>query len=176
MGSRPPTCPQGMTDDDPLLGAYRATVRPLYGWIARRVGGDAGLAEDVTQECWLRAVAHWRHKGAPSDPLAWLTTVAANLVRNHFRRLRPRPLAGSDLDLAREDFEPETPDAAALLHWGLARLHSGQARLLAAYHLDGKRTAELAREHGLSERAVEGRLRRSREALRRHLAPYLETA
>ena len=29
---------------------------------------------------------------------------------------------------------------------------------------------------GLSERAVEGRLRRSREALRRHLAPYLETA
>lgn len=157
-----------------VLDAYRTTVGPLYGWVARRVGGDRALAEDVVQETWLRAVAHWRRSGPPEDALAWLSTVAGNLLRSHFARRRPVVVDRRALDLAREDFEPDGPDAAATLQWGLARLRAGQARLLSAFHLDGLSVADLAREHGLSERAVEGRLRRARSALRRHLAPHLE--
>ena len=75
-----------MQSEDDLLDAYRATIRPLYAWVSRRVAGDPTLAEDVTQEAWLRAIRAWRRKGRPTDPLAWLSTVAANLLRNHFRR------------------------------------------------------------------------------------------
>jgi len=163
-----------VTAEDSVLAAYRATVGPLYAWVARRAGGDRALAEDVTQECWLRAVERWRRAGPPGEPLAWLTTVAANLLRTHFARRRPASVEREALDLAREDFEPAGPDAAALLQWGLARLRAGPSRLVAARHLDGLRTADIAREQGLSERAVEGRLRRARASLRRHLAPYLE--
>ena len=157
------------------VATYRETVGPIYAHVSRRVGGDRGLAEDVTQETWLKAVAAWRRRGVPRDPLAWLRTVASNLLRNHYRRLRPTPLgpAEAGIDLERETFAAQTPRAAALLSWGLARLRDGQARLLEAHHLEGREVRAIAAELGLSERAVEGRLRRARESLRRTLRPYV---
>ena len=77
------------------------------------------------------------------------------------------------LDLEREDADLGSPAAATLVHWGLLRLSRAEARLLERFYLDGQGMAALAAEMGLSVRAVEGRLRRSREALRRVLAPYL---
>lgn len=164
-----------MQREEDFLALYRSAIRDLYRWVSRRVAGDVALAEDVTQEVWLRAFAAWRRRGVPADPPAWLVAVAHNLIRDHYGRRRPRRLAAGELDLAREELAPGTPDAAALLHWGLGRLGAGQAALLEAYHLDGKGVAALAAELGLSERAVEGRLRRSREALRRRLAPFFTT-
>jgi len=155
---------------------YRETLRPLYAYVSRRAGSDRELAEDVTHEAWLRALEAWRGAGFPRDPLAWLKAVARNLLSNYYRRRRPEGIdageAAAEIGLEREELAPETPRAAALLHWGLARLRAPQARLLESFHFDGKGVAALAAELGLSERAVEGRLRRSRLALRDRLAPY----
>lgn len=153
---------------------YRATLRPLYAFVARRAG-ERELAEDVTQEAWLRAVDDWRRRGLPRDPLAWLQTVAANLLRNHFRRQQPQELDDAELALDAERLAPATPAAATLVQWGLARLPERRARLVGAHHLDGKPLAELAALEGTSERAIEGRLRRARHALQRVLSPHLET-
>lgn len=160
--------------EEEWLATYREHVGGLYRWVSKRAGGDRALAEDVTQEAWLRALADWRKKGRPMDPLAWLRTVARNLILNHFRRRRPEGLGTAELDLEGA-YEPATPGAAALLHWGLSRLRAGQARLLEAHHLDGKGIGAIATELGLSERAVEGRLRRSRIKLRESLAPYFQS-
>jgi RNA polymerase sigma-70 factor (ECF subfamily) len=159
-------------DEAAWIGVYRETLRPLYAYVSRRAGGDRDLAEDVTHEAWLRALAAWRGSGFPDEPLAWLRATARNLLANHYRRQEPEAVDARALDLERGALEPETPDAAALLGWGLARLRAGQARLLEGYHLEGKGVAALASELGMSERAVEGRLRRSRLALRRLLQPY----
>ena len=163
-----------MLREEDWIEIYRETIRPLYGWVSRRAGGDSALAEDVSQEAWLRALRAWRRSSPPDDPLAWLCTAAGNLLRNHFKRLRPVALPAGTVDLEEESYEPESPDAAALLQWGLARLRGGQARLLEAHHLDGVTIADLAAQLGLSERAVEGRLHRSRHALQRHLEPYYQ--
>ena len=48
----------------------------------------------------------------------------------------------------------------------LDRLPAAQARLLEAFHFDRKPVAEIAASSGLSERAIEGRLRRARVRLR----------
>ena len=69
-----------------LRSIYEATVDALYGYASRKCGGELELAEDVTQEVWLRAVREWPRTGAPDNPLAWLTTVARNLIINHYRR------------------------------------------------------------------------------------------
>jgi RNA polymerase sigma-70 factor (ECF subfamily) len=153
-------------------GIYRACVRDLYRHVSRRVGGERELAEDVTQEAWLRALSAWRRKGAPRNPMGWLITVADNLLRNQLRRLRPERLPEGAVDLA----QPGTrePRAARLLAWALGRLPRAQAELIAEHHLDGRSLAEMAAARGLGERAVEGRLRRARQALERRLAPYLE--
>lgn len=158
--------------EDDLIDAYRAHLRPLYGWVQRRSGGDRELAEDVVQETWLRAVGRWRGRGLPRDPQAWLRTVARRVLFGHYRRRRPEPLDAGELDLEHPG-EPRTPNAAVVLHRALARLRRGQARLLEAHHLEGRDTASLAAELRLSERAVEGRLRRSRQALRACLEPWI---
>jgi len=160
-------------DPSGWIALLQENVPALYRWVSRRVGGDRELAEDVTQEVWLRAVEAWRRAGPPQTPQAWLMRVARNLLANHFRRVVPQAVDPADLDLTEREAEPVTPDAAALLRWGLSRLGSGQARLLEAYHLDGLDVAAIARAERLSARAVEGRLRRARASLRRQLTPYL---
>src|SRR5690242_16319534 len=75
-----------------ILAVYRETIDGLYAYVYRGSLGDRTLAEDVTQETWLRAVRGWRRHGAPDKPLAWLITVARNLLASYYRRRRPVPL------------------------------------------------------------------------------------
>ena len=163
--------PAAPTEDD-IRRIYRATIDELYGFAARRCDGDRDLAEDVTQETWLRAVGAWESKGIPERPLAWLTAVAARQLANHFRRPDIRRADRNALDDLR------APDASSarlsrerrsLVERALARLPRPQTRLLEAFHYERRGVAEIATETGLTERAVEGRLRRARENLRRNI-------
>jgi RNA polymerase sigma-70 factor (ECF subfamily) len=146
---------------------YDTTIDRLYAWVARRCDGDRDLAEDITQETWLRAVRHWAAHGLPDAPQAWLTTVARNLLANHFRR-RPAELLSDDF--AADDSNGDvTASRDSLLARALSRLSLSHRRLLQAFHFDRRPVAVIAAQHGLSERAVEGRLRRARQQLRHHI-------
>jgi len=187
-------------EEERIVQVYRECVHPLYGYVARRCGSDRTLAEDVTQETWLRAVAAWNRAGIPESPLAWLRTVARNLILNYFRRSPPlslealsgdwgarylgnggagegqaRPLrSGAAGSVTHTYGAPgDGADHGAMLSWGLARMKPAQARLLEAFLLDGSSVREIAEEMKISERAVEGRLRRARVSLRKKLEPLL---
>jgi RNA polymerase sigma-70 factor (ECF subfamily) len=157
---------------------YADTIEPLYAYASRRCGGDRSLAEDVTQEAWLRAVRDWQRSGIPKAPIAWLTVVARNLIMNHHRRRGTVPLESvtpAELLAAVEDDRlSDGADIASLVSHAMSRLPSGQARLLEAFHFERTRVAQLASALGLSERAIEGRLRRARERLRRELETVLK--
>ncbi len=47
-----------------MILLYRKTIRPLYAYVSKRVGGDRGLAEDLVQEAWMRALDSWPRKGS----------------------------------------------------------------------------------------------------------------
>jgi RNA polymerase sigma-70 factor (ECF subfamily) len=158
-----------------LIRIDREHTGPLYAYVSRRAAGDAALAEDIVQEAWLRAVATWPHRGAPDHPRAWLFRVASNLLASHFRDKRPQTVDPAELALEDDRCCPETPWAAALVAWGLSRMRRRQAALIEAFYFEGKSTREIATECGLSERAVEGRLRRARQNLERRLRPYLSS-
>ena len=158
-----------------LIEIYREQAGPLYKFVSRRVGGDRSLAEDIVQDVWLRAVDHWPRRGVPDHPRAWLVRVARNLLVSHFRRRRPEPVDPAELDLTAHTPITDRPSAAALVGWGLARMRRGQAALLEAFYFECKTTREIAEECGLSERAVEGRLRRARQNLEKRLRRYLST-
>lgn len=159
--------------DGELIEIYRADTGPLYAYVSRRVGGDRSLAEDIVQDTWLRSVASWRRSGSPDLPRAWLIRVARNLVTSYFRRRRPRSVDPAELELEDDRCNPETPSAAALVNWGLARLSKRQAVILEEFYFNDRSTREIAEERGLSERAVEGRLRRARRNLEKYLRPYV---
>jgi RNA polymerase sigma-70 factor (ECF subfamily) len=164
--------------DERILAVYRETIDALYRYVSRHCCGDRTLAEDVTQETWLRAVRDWRRKGPPDQPMAWLTTVARNLLASYYRRRRPSPLDSvsprevlAAVDAGRA---AESSQIAAVVCHALARLPAGQAQLLEAFHFEDRRVSQIAERFGLSERAVEGRLRRARERLRRELESVMD--
>lgn len=160
-----------MTSENDLLGIYRATVRPLYAYVSCRTGGQKALAEDIVQETYIRAWETWGRRPA-REPMAWLRTVAHNLLVSHFRRMQPNSLTGLGFEPAGEDPDLSRPEDVARLQWGLARISRNRARLLESFYFEERPVRDIAAEGKISDRAVEGRLRRAREALRRQLLRF----
>ncbi len=156
-----------------LRRIYNDTIDTLYGFASRRCGGQRELAEDVTQEAWLRAVREWPRTGLPKVPLAWLSTVVRNLLLNHFRRRESIPLEAMSpaevLAAVDDDKVADSTAIAAAVSRALTRVPAAEATLLEAFHYDRSKVSQLATRYGISERAVEGRLRRARQRLRQEL-------
>ena len=165
--------------DEEIRRIYRDTIDALYASVSRRCGGDRDLAEDVTQETWLRAVRDWYRHGPPERPLAWLRTVAHNLILNEFRRRRPVALDDAtpdDMLNAIDDGRAhDSTEIATVVDRALAKLPKSQSRLIEAFHYERSKVAQIAESLGISERAVEGRLRRARENLRKQLETALRS-
>jgi RNA polymerase sigma-70 factor (ECF subfamily) len=170
---KPPT-------ESQVVAIYHETVDALYGYASRRCGGERSLAEDVTQEAWLRAVREWQRTGLPDNPLAWLTTVVRNLILNQMRRRESLPIDDVPphviLDAVERDAVTDSSEVALVLNRALARLPQNEARLLDEFHFQRCRVSQLAELYGISERAIEGRLRRARERLRQELELILPKA
>ncbi len=149
-----------------VIETYRETVHALYKFVSWRAGGSRQLAEDITQETYLRATVQWRNGRRPDNAPAWLRTVARNLLLNHYRHKSAESLEASRIECVLETKPVDGPDAAALVYWGLARLGRRRGRLLEAFYIEGKSMRVIATDLGLSERAVEGRLRRAKSTQR----------
>ena len=158
-----------MISEAELVTVYRGTVKPLYNYVARRAGSDRELTEDTVQETYMRALSHWRKKGMPSVPLAWLKTVARNLLVSHYRSVNPLPLDEAAIDPRGDAWDIEKNETATLLYFALSHLKKRDSYLIETFYFDGKSVREIAEEQCLSERAVEGRLRRARKKLEKFL-------
>jgi RNA polymerase sigma-70 factor, ECF subfamily len=153
--------------EDDIRTTYRATVDDLFDFVVRRCRGDRDLAEDITQETWLRAVDDWERNGLPDRPAAWLARVAGRLLSNHRRHEAVEQVGGDDPDtIVDDDGRAERRDQRSMVQRALERLPAAQARLLETFHFERRPVTEIAASTGLSERAVEGRLRRARARLR----------
>lgn len=153
-----------------MLRVYEDTVRLLYAYVSRRVGGDTSLAEDLVQETWLRALDAWPSQGMPDEPAAWLIRVARNTLVSHFRRQRPESIDPALIEIEDERFSPAAPESAVVVGWGLTQLRRAHADVLEAFYFEGRTVSEIAVACSMSERAVEGRLRRARAKLKSKLA------
>lgn len=93
---------------------YDAHFGRLVGWTTSLVG-DPDLAHDLATEAFVKL---WNNWSTVEDPRAWLYTVAANLVRDHWRK-RSREHAAYDrltggAPLGDNAAQPQ-PDYAAVL-------------------------------------------------------------
>jgi RNA polymerase sigma-70 factor (ECF subfamily) len=95
---------QTPSDENLLLAIQRgerAAVAPLVerhhsaliGYLYRMTGGDRALAEDLTQEAFLRLINTVQQYSYPRPVKPYLYQIATNLVRDHFKSASTRRAA-----------------------------------------------------------------------------------
>jgi len=178
-GCRPGGC-TGLCTEETLAAVYRAYRGPLLRR-ARTILGDAGLAEEVVQETFVRA---WR--ACPSfDPdrspmLVWLTVILRNLALDRMRARGRRPhLARSvpDEEISARSDGVDLLLLRASLRDALAGLHDDHRTAVVETILLDRPYGDVAAELGVPVGTVRSRayyaLRRMRRILEAQGAPEL---
>lgn len=110
---------------------------------------DAGKAEDITQETFLRYLENDGYRDI-GRPLAFLYTVARNLCIDEMRRKKMESLPE---DLPGENQEDKLLDSI-LLRQALHELDSRERELILLRYVNGVPVADLAKIYGKSRYAV----------------------
>ena len=135
-----------------------------------RLLGDFGLAEDAVQDALLAAVEHWPIDGVPTNPGAWLFTVAR---RKALDQLRKQARHQEKLMLLEWPEAREPDDRLRLIftccHPAIAR--EGQLALTLRA-VCGLTTSEIARAFLTSEATIAKRILRAKQKIVQAHIPF----
>jgi RNA polymerase sigma-70 factor (ECF subfamily) len=150
---------------------YDRSLPSVYGYLLRRCGGDASLAEDLAQTAFIEAVQRRGSYDGRSDPLTWIIGIARHKLVDTWRRQardehRRLQLEVREIALSAEDRPWRQADDGEQLAALLGRLPALQRAALVLHYGDGLPVREAARRIHRSESATESLLTRGRVALR----------
>lgn len=77
-------------DKNALIELVNRHHSRLIGYLYRICDGDRGLAEDMTQETFLRTIRSIQQYEYPRRFKTWLYTIATNIMRDHYKRAEMR--------------------------------------------------------------------------------------
>jgi RNA polymerase sigma-70 factor (ECF subfamily) len=177
----------GLTDDRALLDRIRGgdtsgaaelfeRYAPAILRFADRLLSDRGLAEEVTQEVFLKLISRAHQYDGRAGVSSWLFAIAANACRDRRRRDRRAPvipldglpeLSDRSDGIERGLLERERRDAVRRALSALSE-EQREALVLARYH--GLPYSEIARVLGISVGAVKTRIFRAVETLKSHFS------
>ena len=164
MSEHQPVADQGAT----LLALYDRAVPEVYGYLLPRCGSVI-VAEELTAETFLAAVAAVKRRTVRQMTVAWLVGVARHKLVDHWRRMgrEERNLRLiHDESVPEEDPWDERLDAARA-RAVLDRLGPHHRAALTLRYLDGLSVPEVADHLGRGVHATEALLVRARIAFRR---------
>lgn len=139
--------------------AVRGNAQKLYK-TALAITGNAGDAEEVVQDCFLRLWEKYPAFASEEHETAWLIRVTVNMSKNRLAaawRRRTVPLAESVPARDREDRE---------LLEVVSKLPGPDRAVIHLFYYEGYSTAEIARIVKRRESTVRSRLARARQKLK----------
>jgi RNA polymerase sigma-70 factor (ECF subfamily) len=152
---------------DAVFAAYRSRV---FGYLARMTG-RRDLAEDLTQEVFLRLARSARSLRADTRLRGWLFTVAHNVLVSHARAAKVTAALASELAERPAPSGPTPFEEVADSHTqhrverALAQLPVGYREVVLLVAIEGLPAADAGVALGLSADAVRQRLARARAML-----------
>jgi RNA polymerase sigma-70 factor, ECF subfamily len=157
-------------------GAYRtfyeAYFDRLFRYLLVVTAGEEDAAREALQSALVRVVRHIKVFPSEAAFWGWLTLLARSALSDQNRKAR-RYLAFLDRFTWHTRTQQAVPDdseadtrLAALLEGSLEALPFDERQLVEAKYLQRQSVREIARDLGLSEKAVESRLVRIRQKLR----------
>lgn len=163
-----PAGPEGSGD---LLRHYSQIRDELSRWVCCPHTGA-----DLAQDAYFLALRYLQRRELPRNSLAWLRSIASNVMRSYFRRrqlLRIEQLCGDadvvDREESSELEEDSTGVDAAELAKAIYALPPISRALILGFYFEGKACDALGIELGISRGNVKVRLHRARRKLRKHL-------
>lgn len=173
-----------------IEAVYDRCAEALHRFFLVRTGRDNHLSQDLMQQLWVAALKTGR--AVPEGELEfWLRAVARRLLATHWRRASVRgrsisldatnaPVIAGDTrarDLSQRLTTTHlTPDLVAdnevrqRLLLAITDLSPDDQTLIFAHYFEGAPQTTIAQRLNVSPRAIEGRLYRARQALRRRLS------
>ncbi len=152
---------------------YRENVGRVYA-ICLRMTADAGRAEELTQDVFVRVWEKIGTFGAKSAFGSWLYRLTANLVVDSMRSAKRRSAHESSTDdpAAWERPEPaKDPGTGLDLDAAIASLPPGARTVFVLHDVEGFRHEEIAEIAGMAEGTSKAQLHRARRLLRERLGP-----
>ena len=146
----------------------------VFRFIAAATGAGAADVDDLVQETLLHA---WRNRAqyrGDASLLTWMLSIAKNRIRMQRRSDGARAALGRAVEaIDREAIPPDllrSEEAGGAVRRALDALEPAHAEVLLRRYFDGRSVREIADALGESEKAVESRLHRAKQALRDQLA------
>jgi RNA polymerase sigma-70 factor (ECF subfamily) len=151
---------------------YDVAARRVYAYLFGRCGGDAGLAEELTQLTFLDALRRRDTYDGRADAVTWLIAIGRNRLLDHLRRQEREERRR--LRLVVREIPPEESDRAAWqtqedrddIFRAMRQVPATQRAALILHHVDGLPVRDVALAMGRSQTAVESLLSRGRERFR----------
>jgi RNA polymerase sigma-70 factor (ECF subfamily) len=137
-----------------------------------RLAGDVALAEDLTQDVFVRVFDRLRQFRGESKLGTWIHSIAASVALNGLRKRRGVEAREVSIDLGAAvaaATDPIEPDLRDDLRRALERLPLELRMVLVMFDVEGYAHDEIAEIMGVSPGACRMRLARAREAVRQAL-------
>jgi RNA polymerase sigma-70 factor, ECF subfamily len=184
--TRTPSEPRGLVDEQQLLREARAgdpaAERALYDAhvdriyrLAYRLAGSDDLAQDFTQETFIRAFERLHDFRGESSLSTWLHSIALSVSLNGLRKVKRFHTRELDLDEAQGhgwSAREAEPDLKARLAKAIDALAPGYRTVFVMHDVEGYTHEEIATALGLQPGTSKAQLSRARAKLREALADF----
>jgi RNA polymerase sigma-70 factor, ECF subfamily len=153
---------------------YDAHVDRVYR-LAYRLAGDADLAQDFTQETFVRAFSKLREFQGRSAFATWLHSITVSVSLNALRKVKKIRLREVDIDDAPEAYSTRReaePDLKERLKKAIAGLPEHYRAVFVMYDMEGYTHEEIGTVLNVPVGTSKARLSRARATLREQLADF----
>jgi len=152
--------------DTLYVGLVRDYHRRIYNYVFRIVG-DSALAEDLTQEAYLRAYRALPKLDGSANHRAWLFRIATNVATDELRRRKRRPRQVFDMvKTLRASVRSEDERLGQIcVDDALMRIATHHRAVLMLFEFSEFTAPQVAEVLGITPEAARKRRQRAREAL-----------
>lgn len=154
---------------------YDRHVDRVYRLAYRLAGGDPDLAQDFTQEVFVRAFEHLHDFQGKSALSTWLHSITVSVSLNGLRKRDRHARREADLEEAALVFSAgrqAEPDLKTKLRRAIAALPDRYRAVFVMYDVEGYTHEEIGTTLGVPVGTSKARLSRAREKLREALAEF----
>jgi RNA polymerase sigma-70 factor (ECF subfamily) len=158
-------------DETAFRSLYDLSVDRVYA-LCLRLAADPGLAEELTQDVFVRAWERLRSFRGESAFSTWLHRLAVNVVLTEKRtrgRREKRVFPAGELEDLEGAGSPPSPGTRLDLEQAIGRLPPGARAVFVLHDIEGYQHEEIAQMSGLAEGTSKAQLFRARRLLREML-------